>query len=577
MVKKMKKYIFTVLISLVSLSVSCQTKESNIKFNLNFDDVLNGKPQGWYAAAQPGYSVSLDSVNVQSGKYSVVIEFIGESGNFQPVTFGLPNNYDGQQITLSGYIKTENVRDGYAGLWMRIDPQIAFDNMQQRGITGTTDWTKYEITLPMNPSKTTQIVLGGLLVGKGKMWLDNFSISIDGKDVSEAKVFEKPPLSHVQSESHSQLSTEQKIQDFEFLCQTLKENYPFFDVAKRQSNTDWLSKKDVYLEKIKNTPNDLAYLMTVASFVNELRSPHLSAIIETSRMLDVYKRAIEEKPKYAKWAEVLEKSKEQSYRWQKTGEDMTGHKSQTSQEQRQVIYYSDSLLVEDKIAIMRIKSFFYDNLANDSVQITSFLKKIQDYEYLIIDIQDNNGGSSNYWKNYIVGKISATSIPFPRHQVAKNGSLNRHFYPDIEKWQIATKQNTFFPNMPNEILNGSYYLNTSTDTVIPNNPIPFRGKIFVLVNEWVVSASDDFAYFCKASKWATVAGICTMGDGGNIAEPTLFMLPNSGIVITHPSVVGLNEDGSFNFETRTTPDIEIEAKNSNERLERLIKKITSGK
>ena len=377
----------------------------------------------------------------------------------------------------------------------------------------------------------------------------------------------------VQYKKHSPLSTEQKIQDFEFLYQTLEENYPYFDVAKRQSNTDWLSKKDVYLEKIKNTPNDSAYLMTVMSVVYELKSPHLYVPIGTAQMLDVYKRAAREKPKYAKWAEVLEKSEKQSYYWQKIWEDNTGHTIQALPVQTQENYYSDSLLVEDKIAIMRIKSFFYDYLANDSVQITSFLEKIKDYEYLIVDIQDNGGGSSNYWKNYIVGKTSDALITFPRHQVARDGSLNRHFYPDIEKWQIATKQNVSFQNMPNEILDGSYYVNSWTDTIMPNNPVPFNGIIYLLVNERVVSASDDFAYFCKASRWATVAGVRTMGDGGNIAEPALFILPNSGIVIVHPSVVGLNENGSFNFEARTTPDIEIEAKNSDERLDRLVRTI----
>ena len=382
-----------------------------------------------------------------------------------------------------------------------------------------------------------------------------------------------------QCESSSQLSTEQKIQDFEFLFHTLEENYPYFDVAKRLSNTDWLSNKEVYLEKIKNTPNDSTFFMTLVSIVYELRCPHLYVPIGTGLMLDVYKRAIEEKPKYAKWAEVLEKSKEQSYHWQKIWDNyVAGYAKYSSQSQTQVINYSDSLLVEDKIAIMRIKSFFYDNLANDSVQIISFLEKIKDYECLIIDIQDNGGGSSNYWKKYIVGKMSDTSITFPRHQVAKDGSLNRHFYPDFfEKGQIATNQNTFFSNTPNEILDGSYYVNSSTDTIMPNNPIPFKGKVFVLINEGVVSASDDFAYFCKASKWATVTGMRTMGDGGNITEPTLFMLPNSKIVIAHPSVVGLNEDGSINFETRTMPDIEIETKNSDERLERLIEKIKNEK
>ena len=189
----MKKYIITILIAVMTISVYCQT-QSNTNFNFDFEDILNGKPQGWAAANQSGYTVSADSVTVQSGKYSVVIESTGEAGSFHPITIRLPDNYDGQQITLSGYIKTENVTDGYAGLWMRIDPQIAFDNMSQRGVTGTTDWTRYEITLPMNPAKTEGIFLGALLVGKGKMWLDNLSITIDGKDIAEAKIFERELL-----------------------------------------------------------------------------------------------------------------------------------------------------------------------------------------------------------------------------------------------------------------------------------------------------------------------------------------------------------------------------------------------
>ncbi|MDR0575113.1 MAG: peptidase S41 [Tannerella sp.] len=191
----MKKHIFAILISVLTISANCQTRESNPKFNLDFEDILNEAPQGWFFSAQSGYSISLDSVNVQSEKYSVVIEHIGgDAGNFQAVSLKLPNNYDGERITLSGHIKTENVTDGYAGLWMRIDPQIAFDNMGQRGITGTTDWTKHEITLSMNPEKTTQIVIGGLLVGKGKMWIDNLAITIDGKDIGGAKIFERKPF-----------------------------------------------------------------------------------------------------------------------------------------------------------------------------------------------------------------------------------------------------------------------------------------------------------------------------------------------------------------------------------------------
>ncbi len=91
---------------------------------------------------------------------------------------------------------------GFAYLWMRIDPRVALDNMWERRISGTTDWARYDITLPLNPSKTRHIVVGALLNGKGKMWLDDLSVTVDGGDISEAKIFESqlPPVPPVDRE-----------------------------------------------------------------------------------------------------------------------------------------------------------------------------------------------------------------------------------------------------------------------------------------------------------------------------------------------------------------------------------------
>lgn len=190
----MKKTIFVVIALILTLSGSCQTKETETKFNFGFEEIEKDQPVRWYNFGSADYPIYLDSISVYSGKYSAVIEYGGETSNYKALAFTLPHNYIGKQITLSGYIKTENVTDGYAGLWMRIDPGIAFDNMHQRGVTGTTDWEKYEVTLSMNPSETQQIVIGGLLVGKGKMWLDDLSIMIDGKDIKDAELFKKEEL-----------------------------------------------------------------------------------------------------------------------------------------------------------------------------------------------------------------------------------------------------------------------------------------------------------------------------------------------------------------------------------------------
>jgi C-terminal processing protease CtpA/Prc len=185
----MNKSIFTFLFLFTAITTFCQTIETFSKLNFDFETAEKGSPAGWESFGSSNYILALDSTNIKSGKYSVSIKFNDGNQNFKAWAFTIPNNYSGKKITLTGYIKTENVTDGYAGLWMRIDPSIAFDNMNKNGVKGTTDWTKYEITLEMNPEKTKQIVIGGLLVGKGKMWLDNFHVSIDGKDINELEPF----------------------------------------------------------------------------------------------------------------------------------------------------------------------------------------------------------------------------------------------------------------------------------------------------------------------------------------------------------------------------------------------------
>jgi len=157
--------------------------------NLNFENVENNFPKIWKIMGDGSAKVSIDTQEKQEGKNSVLID--AEQTGFKALMYTLPENYAGKKITLSGYIKTENVSGGLAGLWMRIDPEVAFDNMHKTGLTGTTPWKKYEITLEMSPKSTEKIVVGALLTGKGKIWVDNLTLSIDGKDIENAKVFEK--------------------------------------------------------------------------------------------------------------------------------------------------------------------------------------------------------------------------------------------------------------------------------------------------------------------------------------------------------------------------------------------------
>lgn len=104
------------------------------RFDLSFENLLNGKPLFWDDMGSNTYRLAIDSTETHNGRYSAVIEYEGDALQFRAWSFTLPGNFSGKTISLSGYVKTENVRDGFAGLWIRIDPMIAFDNMQDRGM-----------------------------------------------------------------------------------------------------------------------------------------------------------------------------------------------------------------------------------------------------------------------------------------------------------------------------------------------------------------------------------------------------------------------------------------------------------
>ena len=88
--------------------------------------------------------------------------------------------YKGKTVKLSGFVKTEKLKS-WAGLWMRVDyykaQVLAFDNMQNRGIKGTTDWMKYEVVLFV-PTEATSISYGVLLSGTGEIWFKDVNLEV---------------------------------------------------------------------------------------------------------------------------------------------------------------------------------------------------------------------------------------------------------------------------------------------------------------------------------------------------------------------------------------------------------------
>ena len=69
---------------------------------------------------------------------------------------------------------------------MRVDKEkemVAFDNMQNRGIKGTTEWQRCDVVLDV-PKDATAIALGILLDGQGEVWLNSTQFEVVGPEVA---------------------------------------------------------------------------------------------------------------------------------------------------------------------------------------------------------------------------------------------------------------------------------------------------------------------------------------------------------------------------------------------------------
>ncbi len=139
---------------------------------------------------QPYFAAALDPLYAQVTRIQQQ-----EQTNFGVATAKLPIQIAaGKHVTLSGYIRSDEISGGYAGLWIRADgvkgpPPLAFSDMHDKGVTGTTPWTRYEISIDV-PANATGVMFGAVQTGGGTAWIDSLKIEIDGDPYSDETGFD---------------------------------------------------------------------------------------------------------------------------------------------------------------------------------------------------------------------------------------------------------------------------------------------------------------------------------------------------------------------------------------------------
>lgn len=157
--------------------------------NLGFEDIdCDYTPRGWCNSY--GY-VSGVSIN-----YEIMViarpDLVGGAcvqlkrdsaydGEFGSLMQRIPGSHlAGSTVRLFGELRTHEVKS-WAGLWLRVDSVdnqlLFFDNMYDRPITGTTQWTTYSIDAHL-PHSTAWLNYGIVFQGNGTVWADNFRLLV---------------------------------------------------------------------------------------------------------------------------------------------------------------------------------------------------------------------------------------------------------------------------------------------------------------------------------------------------------------------------------------------------------------
>lgn len=143
---------------------------------------LSSAPKGWMLTGvyPHQYEVGIDRKNVNRGTASGTIRADKSAhthGFGTLMQMFKADQYRGQRLRLTGFLMTEQVQ--MAGLWLRIDGKdeepLAFDNMVNRPVLGTTDWTPYEVVLDV-AEQAHAIAFGVLLNGPGQVWVDSIRL-----------------------------------------------------------------------------------------------------------------------------------------------------------------------------------------------------------------------------------------------------------------------------------------------------------------------------------------------------------------------------------------------------------------
>lgn len=356
------------------------------------------------------------------------------------------------------------------------------------------------------------------------------------------------------------LTREQMQEDLAFFFDTLEQSSPHYPILWRKG-LDVNGLEADYMEKLDNLEGAsiqefyTLFAQCLGAFNRTGSVGHISPIAKSSQYIALY----QDLKHRSQWHQVLAHPKSMRAYGILEGDNLAQSGPQPTPKARTS---ATMRILEDdpQIALIRIPTFNHFTIQPDHQPLMDFYAQLGEVQHLIIDITGNGGGDTAYWNDNIASPLARETLTATSHAGAINSPSHLALLKQgVQAPTISKNELERLPAFTGIIQGDLERLDTfyALDYVIQpaRDGIPFNGKIWLLVDQYVYSSAESFAHFCKQTGFATLVGRRTGGNGIGI-DPAIAMMPNSGLLFRYDMLYGFNTDGSCNDEQGTLPDME---------------------
>ncbi len=380
------------------------------------------------------------------------------------------------------------------------------------------------------------------------------------------------------------LTKEQRIRDYEYMWDVLKKCFPVRGPMERVGY-NWDEIEAECRPAVENAEDDLAFCRAMNRVFEKFEHFAHSNLFNAA-MFNSYKKMMAEfyegkhnvpNPEMMKpWAEIFQDPRSEKFysafdSSKGAGRDFYWKGEAPEPKPGAALKRGEgpmavSALLPGNIAYFRIPTLAAEQVDLDRPVFMDFYKEHKSCEHMIVDFRGNGGGNTEYWKQLIVEPIITEPLTVENYMLYCDNELNHEFIKhgfldesEFDGKNFPISELPDFPNFHKEYLGQptGFFKSEERYKPDPDHRFEVRGKVWMLTDKRVYSASEGFAIFCKSTGFATLVGERTGGDGVGIA-PFHAMLPESGMIIRYSGEMGLNPDGGSNAEYRTEPDVKCE-------------------